>query len=46
MTRATNGTACGAAGIRDPGEPRTRILFLLAGSVTLIGVLLSATVSR
>ncbi len=44
MTTATNGTACSATGTGNPGA-RSRILFLLAGSVTLIGVLLSAMVS-
>ena len=46
MTTATNGTACNATGTGSPGQSRTRILFLLAGSATLLGVLLSATVSR
>jgi len=46
MTTATNGTACSATGTRNTGETKTRILFLLAGTVTLIGVLLSATLSR
>ena len=46
MTTATNGTVCRATGTRKPGGNKTRILFLLAGSVTLIGVLLSAAVSR
>lgn len=46
MTTATNGTACNATGTRNPGATRARILSLLAGSVTLIGVLLAAAVSR
>lgn len=46
MTTATNGAACNTAGTGNPGATRARILFLLAGSVTLIGVLLSAMVSR
>jgi hypothetical protein len=45
MTAAVSGTAC-AAGTRNSGATKFRILFFLAGTVTLIGVLLSATVSR
>lgn len=40
MTTATSGTACNATGTRNPGKSRTRILFLLAGGVTLLGVTL------
>ena len=46
MTSDTRGAACAVTGSEDPSGPRTRTLFLLAGSITLIGVLLSATVSR
>jgi hypothetical protein len=46
MTSAANATARGTACTPSEGWTRTRILFLLAGTVTLIGVLLSATVSR
>ena len=45
MTTATNGAAWDTTGTGNPGARRTRILFLLAGSVTLIGVLVSAAVS-
>ena len=46
MTSAANTTARGATGTHNMGGTKTRILFLLAGTVTLIGVLLSAAVSR
>jgi len=46
MTSPANTTARGKACSPSEGWTRTRILFLLAGTVTLIGVLLSATVSR
>jgi hypothetical protein len=45
MTFAADTPARGTTGTRTMGGTKTRILFLLAGTVTLIGVLLSATVS-
>ena len=41
-SRATRGAACAA----PAGWSRERILFLLAGTVTLTGVLLTATVNQ
>jgi hypothetical protein len=43
MARMTATTSCGTAGV---GWPVQRILFLLAGSVTLSGVVLGAFVSE
>jgi hypothetical protein len=46
MTSAVTNNVCRATGFRSAGGVRTRVLFVLAGAATLIGVLLSAVVSR
>jgi hypothetical protein len=37
MTSAANNTPCGATGSRNSGGTETRIVFLLAGTVNLMG---------
>ena len=44
MTSTATRNSCAGTNAR-PGWPTTRILFLLAGSVTLLSALLGATVS-
>jgi Protein of unknown function (DUF2892) len=46
MTSPVNNNVCRATGARSASGIRTRVLFVLAGAATLLGVLLSAVVSR